>query len=112
MRHHQQLFPPLHETAAQTAPRVRRRLRERWPHATFLVRADALRQHVTVSWTGAPEAREVEAITRPHCSVRGPSDGTLWASERGTLSVVVTGAIVLLEHDGQPAIVDADEPPF
>lgn len=105
-----QLMEPLRESAAQTAPRVRRRLREAFRDTQFTVRANALNQTVTVAWRGAPEPAAVVPIIAPHCSARAPSGGTLWASEHYTLSVVEPLAVVRLERDGTAVLGPGAEP--
>lgn len=112
MRDHHHLLPPLHETAAQTAPKLRTRLRQRFPGVAFRVRSDGLNQLVTVSWNHGPAPADVHQVTRLHCRVHGPAGGTLWASDRGSIALVEPGGLVLLERDGAPALVDVDEPPF
>lgn len=93
------LLPPLSETAAQTAPRVRRRLRERWPGHPFTVRADALSQTVAITWTQGPSATEVHDITRYHCRGCDPQP-TLWSSPNGNICLVRPLATILLRRNG------------
>lgn len=93
------LLPPLHETAAQTAPRVRRRLRQRWPGQPFTVRANALSQTVAVTWTGGPSTDEVHELTRHHCRGCDPQP-TLWSAPSGAISLVRPLATILLRRNG------------
>ena len=91
------LFPaPLRETPAQTACRIKRRLRDRWPAAAFSVRSDRKTQTVTVAWRGGPTTDQVDVVTAPHDRSAGT---TLWASPRGHLSLVEPQARVELRHE-------------
>lgn len=105
------LLPPLSETAAQTAPRLRRRLNARWRGHPFTVRSDALSQTVTVTWTGGPSPAQVHELTRFHCRQCDP-EPTLWSDPSGTISLVRPLATVVLRHNGSHAAAQAPCAPF
>lgn len=102
-----QLMPPMRESAPQTAVRLRRSLRERWPTTRFSVRTTRGAELV-VSWTGGPRTNQVaEAAAGFARTIAGDrQEPTLWIGPRGGVALIWPGAELVLpeRRQGEDAV--------